>query len=135
MKRSVLIFAASSMLITSVLSCKDAEENDALNTLDETQVEQAATDQPDSSKELENTDLVESGTYTGTAKIVDDQQQEVYLQINDTTTIELYFSNDTYIEQGGQQASFDVLEQGQRLEVEVERSGQSLKPLRVSVVE
>lgn len=126
------------MILTSAISCKDAEENTEVEETFET-TEEMATETGentlDSSKELENTDLVESGTYTGTAKVVDQQQNEVYLQVNDTTTIELYFSNDTKIMQNGQAVAFDALQQGQRLEVEVERSGESLKPLRVSILE
>ena len=126
------------MLFTSALSCKDAEENTEIEDAVET-TSDAATgtvdNVTDSSKELENTDLVESGTYTGTAKVVDQQQNEVYLQVNDSTTIELYFSNDTQIMRNGQTVAFDALQQGQRLEVEVERSGQSLKPQRVTILE
>lgn len=126
------------MILTSAISCKDAEENTEVEETFET-TEEMATETGentlDSSRELENTDLVESGTYTGTAKVVDQQQNEVYLQVNDTTTIELYFSNDTKIMQNGQAVAFDALQQGQRLEVEVERSGESLKPLRVSILE
>ena len=126
------------MILTSAISCKDAEENTEVEETFET-TEEMATETGentlDSSRELENTDLVESGTYTGTAKVVDQQQNEVYLQVNDTTTIELYFSNDTKIMQNGQAVAFDALQQGQRLEVEVVRSGESLKPLRVSILE
>lgn len=138
MKKFFLMFGASAMILTSAISCKDAEENTEVEETFET-TEEMATETGentlDSSRELENTDLVESGTYTGTAKVVDQQQNEVYLQVNDTTTIELYFSNDTKIMQNGQAVAFDALQQGQRLEVEVERSGESLKPLRVSILE
>lgn len=126
------------MLFTSAISCKDAEENTEMEEAVETTGDAATgtvENVTDSSQELENTDLVESGTYTGTAKVVDQQQNEVYLQVNDTTTIELYFSNDTQIMRNGQTVAFDALQQGQRLEVEVERSGQSLKPQRVTILE
>ncbi len=151
MKRSIMILAVSSMIFSSVISCKDAEENNDevlemtdenamgdmenmenmegmdhdMNSLDTTMT---------GNKELENTDLVESGTYTGTATIVDSEQKEVYVQLNDTTIIELYFSNDTQIMRDGQPVAFDALKQGQKVEVEVERSGESLKPMRVSIV-
>ena len=126
------------MIFTSAVSCRDAEENtDVEETFETTEEVTTETGRniTDSSRELENTSLVESGTYTGTAKVVDQQQNEVYLQVNDTTTIELYFSNDTQIMQNGQAVAFNALQQGQRLEVEVKRTGGSLKPLRVSIME
>ncbi len=146
MKRSIMILAVSSMLFSSFISCKDAEEKDgevmemndenAMGDMDNMQGmdNDMNSMETTSSKELENTDLVDSGTYTGTAVIVDSEQKEVYVQLNDTTTIELYFSNDTQIMQNGQTVAFDALKKGQKVEVEVERSGESLKPMRVSIV-
>lgn len=144
MKRSIMILAVSSMIFSSVISCKDAEENNK-EVIEMTEMEESSMDNMNDNmnsldttmagdKELENTDLVESGTYTGTATIVDSEQKEVYVQLNDTTIIELYFSNDTQIMRDGQPVAFDALKQGQKVEVEVERSGESLKPMRVSIV-
>ena len=132
------------MIFSSVISCKDAEENNE-EVIEMTEMEESSMDNMNDNmnsldttmagdKELENTDLVESGTYTGTATIVDSEQKEVYVQLNDTTIIELYFSNDTQIMRDGQPVAFDALKQGQKVEVEVERSGESLKPMRVSIV-
>lgn len=149
MKRSIMILAASSMIFTSVISCKDAEEkNDevmemtdenAMGDMDQMEGMDGDAHSMDATmagnKELEDTDLVESGTYTGTALVVDSEQKEVYVQLNDTTTIELYFSNDTQIMQNGQTVAFDALKKGQKVEVQVERSGESLKPMKVSIVE
>ena len=139
-----MILAVSSMIFSSVISCKDAEENNK-EVIEMTEMEESSMDNMNDNmnsldttmagdKELENTDLVESGTYTGTATIVDSEQKEVYVQLNDTTIIELYFSNDTQIMRDGQPVAFDALKQGQKVEVEVERSGESLKPMRVSIV-
>ncbi|WP_324721693.1 hypothetical protein [Salinimicrobium sp. HB62] len=143
MKRTIMILAVSSMIFSTVTSCKDAEENNE-EVIEMTEVEESSMDMNDNmtsldttmagEKELENTDLVESGTYTGTATIVDSEQKEVYVQLNDTTIIELYFSSDTQIMRNGQPVAFDVLKQGQKVEVEVERSGESLKPMRVSIM-
>ena len=146
MKRSIMILAVSSMIFSSVVSCKDAEEKDddvmemteengmgdmeEMNNQDMHSMDTTMT----SNTELENTSLVPSGTYTGTAVIVDSDQKEVYLKLNDTTTIELYFSNDTKIMQDGKNVTFDALKKGQKVEVEVERSGESLKPMKVSIV-
>ncbi|MHA6279661.1 hypothetical protein ACXYMT_05720 [Salinimicrobium sp. CAU 1759] len=143
MKRSIMILAVSSMIFSTVISCKDAEEKNE-EVMEMTEMEESSMDMNDNmnsldttmagEKELENTDLVDSGTYTGTATIVDSQQEEVYVQLNDTTIIELYFSNDTQIMRNGQTVDFDALKQGQKLEVQVERSGESLKPMRVSII-
>ena len=142
MKRSIMILAVSSMIFSTVVSCKDAEENNSetiemteeatMNEMDHSMSEVDTTMSSD--KELEDTDLVESGTYTGTALVVDAEQNEVYVQLNDTTTIELYFSNETQIMRDGQTVAFDALQKGQKIEVEVERSGESLKPLKVSIM-
>ncbi|MCM4161764.1 hypothetical protein FHG64_02830 [Antarcticibacterium flavum] len=85
-------------------------------------------------KELEDTDVVASGTYTGTARIVDREQNEIYLDLDDNRTLELYTSNDTQFMRNGEQVDFDALQQGQRLEVEVEREGESLKPKMVRIL-
>ncbi|MDX1602207.1 MAG: hypothetical protein R3209_03995 [Salinimicrobium sediminis] len=142
MKRSIMILAVSSMIFSTAISCKNAEENNSetiemtgeatMNEMDDSMSEVDTTMSSD--KELEDTDLVESGTYTGTALVVDAEQNEVYVQLNDTTTIELYFSNETQLMRDGQTVAFDALQKGQKIEVEVERSGESLKPLKVSIM-
>lgn len=144
MKRSIMILAVSSMIFSSVTSCKDAEEKDddvmEMNEMEETSMEEMDHSMTSmdttmaGDKELEDTDLVDSGTYTGVALVVDSEQKEVYVQLNDTTTIELYFSNETQIMQNGQTVAFDALKKGQKIEVEVERSGESLKPKKVSIM-
>lgn len=135
MKKYLLVFAASSMIFASVTSCKDAEEKEEMEVQPIEQVEQAEQSTTQTSKELENTQMVPSGTYTGQAVVVDSQQNEVYVRLNDTTTIELYFSNDTQIMRNGQPVKFDALQQGQTLEVEVEKSGESLKPKSVKILQ
>lgn len=138
-----MYLAVSSMIFASVVSCKDTEENK--DEVLEMETEETAMDNMNNmksmdtsmtdKKELENTQMVPTGTYTGEAIIVDAQQNEVYVRLNDTTTIELYFSNDTQIMQNGQKVAFDALQQGQKVEVDVEKSGESLKPLAVRIVE
>ena len=138
MRKSVLIVAAASGLFSMTTACNDGQQNnEATNAVETTQ--EAGSDVTnavqDSSKELENTDVVPSGTYTGTAKVVDDQQKEVYVQLEDNKTIELYFSNDTQIMRNGESVAFDALEQGQRLEVEVEKRGEHLNPQKITILE
>lgn len=142
MKKYILAFAASSMILTSVISCKDAGDReiedvpagDIEQTSDNISSQQLAGQETQETKELEDTQLVPSGTYTGEAIIVDSEQQEVYVKLDDNTTIELYFSNETQIMRNGEQVQFNALQEGQTVEVEVERSGESLKPKVVRIM-
>lgn len=136
MKKHVLAFAAISIIFTSLTSCRDGEnrEENEVETMD--QFEQTQQDTiNEGTKELEDTQLVQSGTYTGTAIIVDSEQNEIYVRLNDTTTIELYFSEETQVMQDNQRVGFDALQEGQTVEVEVERSGESLNPKMVRIVD
>lgn len=137
MKKSIFIFATAAMIFTSIISCKDAEEKEADEFLETNEVEAVSENaiSENSSKELEETDLVPSGSYTGKAIVVDAQQKELYVKLNDTTTIELYFNNETVVLRDGQQVGFDALQEGQTVEVEVERSGESLNPQTVRILE
>ena len=125
------------MMFSSVVSCKEGEdpEQEIIGTESIDEIEQTQQDISAESNELEDTQVVPSGTYTGQAIVVDSQQNEIYVRLNDTTKIELYFSNDTQVMRNGEQVGFDALQEGQMLEVVVERSGQSLKPQRVRILE
>lgn len=133
MKRSILIMSFLFSLLLVLQGCQDGAQNNEVENLEE-EVETETTTQT-SSKELENTDVVSSGTYTGTAIVVDDQQKEVYVQIGDTTKIELYFNNETEVVRNGEPVAFEELEEGQRVRVTVQKEGQSLKPERVEILE
>ena len=89
----------------------------------------------DSSKEIRNTTVVESGTYPVTAKRVDPEEKEIYVTTADGKTLELYFSDATKLTQGGQAVTFDALKNGQKLEVQVEKDGNKLKPLSVAILD
>ena len=89
----------------------------------------------DSSKEIRNTSVVESGTYHVTAKKVDLEEKEIYVTTADGKTLELYFSDATKLTQGGKVVGFEALKNGQKLEIQVEKSGSKLKPLAVSILE
>lgn len=91
--------------------------------------------QDDSSKEIHNTAVLESGTYQVTAKKVDPEEKEIYVTTTDGKTLELYFSKDTKLTQGGKEVAFDALKNGQKLEVQVEKDGNKLKPLAVTILE
>ena len=137
MRRSILMMSFFFSLFVILQSCKNEEEqNEEIEAIEPEVETPVQTQEPvTSSTELENTDIVPSGTYEGTAVVVDDQQNEVYLQVNDTTKIELYFNNETTVYRNGQTVAFEELEQGQRLRVTVEKEGNSLKPQRVEILE
>lgn len=85
--------------------------------------------------EISKTDVVESGTYTGTAHKVDPGEKEIYVKLDDGKLIELYLKEKTTISQGGATAQFDALKEGQKLEVEVEKRGKKLHPVSVKIME
>lgn len=89
----------------------------------------------DSSEEIHNTSVLESGTYQVTAKKVDPEEKEIYVTTADGKTLELYFSKDTKLTQGGKEVGFDALKNGQKLQVKVEKVGNKLKPLAVTILE
>lgn len=90
-------------------------------------------EQDQSSVEVENTVVVPSGTYQGTAYRVDPKEEEIYVQLDDGRIIELYLQESTKILRSGQTVPFKELEKGQQLEVDVEKQGDRLKPLEVRI--
>lgn len=83
----------------------------------------------------ENTDVVESGTYQGTIKEVEPSKTEIYVETEDDKTLELYFTDETELTRNGSTAQFSELEEGQRVEVEVEKVGKRLDPISVRILE
>lgn len=94
-----------------------------------------ASAEDDSTKEIRNTFILESGTYEVTAKRVDPEEKEIYVTTVDGKILELYFSAATKLTQGGKEVGFDALKNGQKLEVQVEKAGNKLKPLAVTILE
>jgi len=78
--------------------------------------------------------VVESGTYTGTITEVNAEEDEIYVDA-DGKELELYFTDETTLTQGGDEVEFSALEQGQKVEVEVEKVGKRLDPLSVDIQE
>jgi len=70
--------------------------------------------------EMSEVDMVESGTYTGTADKVDTEEMEIYVKLDDGKMIELYLKESTPVMKGTEKVTFDALKEGQKLEVEVE---------------
>ncbi|KAA8475454.1 hypothetical protein BDE36_3532 [Arcticibacter tournemirensis] len=96
---------------------------------------QACNNSGSSSAEVENTDVVPSGTYNGTADKVDPDEKEVYVKTSDGKMLELYFTEQTKLTQNGQTATFDALKEGQNLEVTVEKKGNRLEPMAVNIMQ
>lgn len=83
----------------------------------------------------ENTDVVESGTYQGTVKEVEPEKTEIYVETSDGKTLELYFTEQTELTQNGSSVDFSALEEGQNVEVEVEKTGKRLDPISVKILQ
>ncbi|WP_026934705.1 hypothetical protein [Christiangramia echinicola] len=83
----------------------------------------------------ESTDVVESGTYQGTVKEVEADKTEIYVTTSDDKTLELYFTETTSLTRNGSEVEFSELEEGQKVEVEVEKNGKRLDPVSVKIME
>ncbi|PTX43415.1 hypothetical protein C8P64_1942 [Christiangramia gaetbulicola] len=83
----------------------------------------------------ESTDVVESGTYQGTVKEVEADKTEIYVTTDDNKTLELYFTETTSLTRNGSEVEFSELEEGQKVEVEVEKNGKRLDPISVKIME
>lgn len=83
----------------------------------------------------ESSDTVESGTYQGTVKEVEPSKTEIYVETTDDKTLELYFTEETRLTRNGNEVEFSELEEGQRVEVEVEKTGKRLDPLSVKILD
>ncbi len=81
----------------------------------------------------QSTDVVESGTYTGTVIEVEADKSEIYVKTEDGKTLELYFIEETKLTQNGQEVPFSNLKKDQSVEVEVEKVGKRLDPLSVKI--
>lgn len=81
------------------------------------------------------TDVVESGTYQGTIAEVEPEKTEIYVETADGKTLELYFTETTTLTRNGEDVNFDQLQEGGKVEVEVEKTGQRLDPISVKILE
>ncbi len=81
-----------------------------------------------------DTDVVESGTYTGTVDNVVPAETEIYVETDAGQRLELYFTDTTELTLGGQPVPFDSLQEGQQVEVTVEQVGQRLDPISVAIL-
>lgn len=142
-KKLMLLSVMSIMTMSFMASCetkKDTVETDMDSDMDTIapMVEEpvdtmAATDM--SSEEVEHTDVVPSGTYTGTAMRVDAAEKEIYVETADGKILELYFTDATMLTKNGQTVTFDNLKQGGKVEVNIEKKGNRLEPKEVKIME
>ncbi len=71
----------------------------------------------------------------GTIKEVEPSKTEIYVETDDNKILELYFTDDTELTRDGNMVDFSTLEEGMRVEVDVEKEGKRLTPLAVRVLE
>lgn len=82
-----------------------------------------------------DTDVVESGTYSGVIDKVEADKSEIYVKTDNDKMLELYFTESTTLTRAGETVEFSALEKGQNVEVEVEKVGQRLDPISVTILE
>jgi CspA family cold shock protein len=82
----------------------------------------------------ESHNVVESGTYEGTIKQVEPDENEIYFKHKDKE-LELYFTDSTQLMQNGKSVPFDKLKADQKVSVKVEKLGKRLNPLKVKIME
>lgn len=85
--------------------------------------------------ENKDTDIVESGTYTGVAEEVDPGEKEIYVRTDDDKLLELYFTDSTELMRDSQKVDFDQLKENGKVQVTVEKKGNKLVPISVKIVE
>jgi uncharacterized cupredoxin-like copper-binding protein len=83
----------------------------------------------------EKTDVVESGTYSGTIEEVEADKSEIYVKTDDGKVLELYFTDSTSLTKNAETVAFDQLSEGKKVEVEVVKVGKKLDPKAVRILE
>lgn len=78
-------------------------------------------------------DVVDAGTYAGTVEKAVAEEQEIYVELTDGTRLELYFTEDTELVAGGNEAPFSMLAKGIPVEITLEREGNRNIPTRVEI--
>ncbi len=78
--------------------------------------------------------IVDSGTYKGSILKVNPDESEIYVSLDEKRVLELYFSEKTTVLRGELKTTFDALEKGQSVRVEVERTDEGMVPLSVTIL-
>lgn len=79
-------------------------------------------------------DVVDEGTYTGTVTEAVPAEREIYVTLEDGTTLELYFNEETELVRDGESVEFSALQAGTRVRVTVTRVGNRNEPQRVEII-
>ena len=79
--------------------------------------------------------MVESGTYEGSIIKVNPDEKEIYVSLDEKRVLELYFSEKTTVSRGEVKTTFDTLQKGQSVRVEVERNAEGMVPLTVTILD
>jgi len=80
-----------------------------------------------------NVEVVESGTYDGTVSEAKPDEEEIYVDLDNGKTIELYFMETTTLTKNGSEVPFSDLKKGTDVTVEVEKKGKRLDPISVKI--
>jgi len=78
--------------------------------------------------------IVDSGTYEGSILKVNPDETEIYVSLDEKRVLELYFSEATTVSRGEEKITFDALEKGQAVRVEVKRTDDGMVPLSVTIL-
>lgn len=139
MKNLMLLSVMSVLTMSFLTSCDNKNPNNSNDSDMDTivpmvdEAEDTLTTEVERA-ELENTDLVATGTYSGTAKQVDMAEKEIYVETADGKILELYLKDETKITKNGQASTFDDLKEGGKIEVTVENKGDKLEPKSVNIM-
>jgi hypothetical protein len=79
--------------------------------------------------------LVDSGTYEGTILKVKPDATEIYVALDEKRVLELYFSEDTTVSRADAEATFDALQKGLKVSVEITRTGDEMVPVSVQILD
>ena len=83
----------------------------------------------------EETSVVESGTYNGTIAEINEDETEIYVDLESGERIELYFTDETTLTQDGEDVPFSTIQVDDRVEVTIEKTGQRLDPVSVVLLD
>jgi len=78
--------------------------------------------------------IVDSGTYEGSILKINPDETEIYVSLDEKRVLELYFSETTTVSRGDETTTFDTLEKGQSVRVEVKRTDDRMVPLSVTIL-
>mgnify|MGYP006279851513 CR=1 FL=1 len=78
--------------------------------------------------------MVDSGTYEGSILKINPDDSEIYVSLDEKRVLELYFTENTMVSRGEETTTFDALEKGQTVRIEVERTDDGMVPLTVTIM-